>query len=333
MEDPSGYLQRISFERQQQRTLAANLPLEILREAAIGRGLIPDAAAAAVGSEVELETAEAPAFADSLGNFLDPEAKLGVTEQMSFMQSFWGKLGYEPPALTADQLNGLQSALRAAPGLRVVPTPLLPLSERKAITAKTNDLLPKKFTFELELWAPDDTWEFAELLRDPQSTVEKDGTGYGLRYRLPSGLLVDRATYVEELKTGGHAIEVEDGTVWTFPVMDVRPQTQRTSGEAGDVYTDVAAVNSPESLLTIQLLHLMNGSANSGNWELNLANEVVCELNEEDNPKALAYIASIAWLKAWGKAERIHANFWEAGISSGSFGTRFVTDGLVAKSN
>jgi hypothetical protein len=327
MEDPSGYLQVASLE--QQRARAADLPLEVLTEEAVSRGLIPNAVGlTAASGEVELAIMSDEAFEDRVGNFLDSEAKPCLADQLMVSAYLWAKLGYEAPVLSDTQFDNLSLALEANPGLRVVPTPLMSIDQRKAATASVDALLTKKLKSDLELWTPDGTWEFAELIKDPHEIINKDGVNYGMRYKTDSGHVVGRSTYVDELKASGQAIEAEDGAVWIFPLMDISPKTPRNDTRAGNLHALVDPITAPEALLTVQLMRLINGSANASNWELDIANEAVYELDEEGQPTIMMYAASVAWLYGFGKAERVHANFWEASISSGGFGLRNAKSGL-----
>ena len=318
-----------AFTPEETQELVAALPANVLTDEVVRRGIeIPVAvgATATHGAEVSQETGEEQAFRSQVGRFLDAETRLDVTEQLSVMGEFWGKLGHVVPELSEDQQAKLAKVAEAHPLHRVVPTPLLSLAERKAVAEKARSFPGQKFsTSDDALLTPDESWVYGKLLRNPESTVEEGRKSYGLRYKTEDGGLVSRSEYVAHLKENGQAVEAEDGTVWTFPVMDVRVHTKRTRDTAGNLHKLVDTIATPESLVATQLLHQANGTPNP-QWEVDFANEAIYELtSKREATKKLVGVASIRW---YPDRCRVCLSRWNADFQRGDFGVRGAESGL-----
>jgi hypothetical protein len=299
---------------------------ELLGEVERRRLTVP----AAVGATATQATAEAEPvkgeFETRVESFLNTEARLDVTDQLAVMRELWGKLGYEMPELSESQQAELALVAEANPFHRVVPTPLLSFSERKAVAEKARAFPGQKFTTSANaLWTPDESWAYGKLIRDPESTVKDGNKTYGLRYKTPEGeTTVSREAYIAALKAAGQAVEAKDGRVWTFPVMDVRVQAPRTRDYVRNLHGRVDPVGSPESLLTTQLLHQANGTPNPV-WEVDFANEAVYELDRKGNPKALVDVAGVDWDPNY---RQVYLFNWYTDNRNDDFGVRGAESGL-----
>lgn len=279
---------------------------------------------ASSGAGVEAEAVKSE-FEKSVEDFLNPEADLDVNEQLTLMREFWGKLGYELPALSDDQQTSLQKTLEANPLKRVVPAPFLPLIPRQEITAHARHIFPlHHFTQQATaLWTPDTSWIYGRLLRNPESTVKDGGRSYGLRYKAPDGL-ADRSAYIASLTASGQTVAGSSGEAWVFPVFDAGVRSERTYTTAGDLYDKVEPTETPEALIAMQLLHQANGTPNPV-WEVDFANEAVYQLHKKSVPKALVRVAGVYWSPS---DRRVRLSGWGASDRRGAFGVRRAVSGL-----
>ncbi len=282
----------------------------------------------AVGTVAVAETAPAPEtqLEKKLPDFLNPDIKLGAKDQLTLMREFWNDLGYVVPDLSSEQETRLEATVDSSLGSRVVPTPLLDLTGRMHVAASASELF-KKNSFHPDceaLRAPGTSYTYGKLMANPESTVKVGRKEYGLRYKTPDGEIVSRASYIESLVSAGQAVVAEDGTVWTFPVMDVRMRAPRTRNYAAKLLERISAVSTPESLITMQLLHQANGTPNS-EWEVDFANEAVYELDKNGKLVALVSVTSVDWDP---DSRQLYLDDWDAGSRNDNFGVRAEKSGL-----
>jgi hypothetical protein len=257
-----------------------------------------------------------------LVEYLDPETELSLAEQMDTMSEFWGAVGYTIPELDAEQNAKLESVITTSPDKRILPTPLMSLEERKAAAEKARTFTDHQFGDDYQaLWAPTDIWTYGKLLRDPEGIV---GDGFAMRYRTTDGSLVGRGSYIDGLLAAGQAVQAEDGTVWTFPVMDVRVHSERAGATAGALYDEVDPIATPESLIALNILHQANGTPN-GSWEPDFSNEATYEVEPSGEVKALSRPVSVVWDAG---NQRIGLYSWKVERQSTHFGRRPTVSGL-----
>jgi hypothetical protein len=163
---------------------------------------------------------------------------------------------------------------------------------------------------------------YGKLMSEPTATIKEGRTSYGLRYKAPTGEIVDQDTFQKQLVDSGHA--VHDATVWTFPVMDVAVQSPRTNDTAGNLHQKVNPVVTPESLIAMQLLHQANGTPNP-QWCVDFANEAVYKLDKKGNPVAPVRVAGVDWDP---DRRQVDSDAWGADNQYGSFGVRGAGSGL-----
>ncbi|MEK7059422.1 MAG: hypothetical protein AAB971_01555 [Patescibacteria group bacterium] len=315
------------------RELAAAFPAGILTDEIVRRGIeVPIAVGANATqavAEVDQETSnEQDPFQVKLSQFLDPEVELTVLDQLEVVTEFLSKLGHKVPELTKAQQLNLLSRIEDNPSRRVMPTPLLDIKGRRALAERAKELPGQKFNPAYDaLWTPGEGSVYGKLLNDPESVVRDDGKDYGLLYKTANGEVVSREAYVASLIESGQAALAEDGTIWTFPVMDVRVRSERTYGTAGNLHEQVDPIVAPESLLATQLLHQANGAPNSA-WAwaaVDFANEAVYELDKKGNAKALVYVAGVGW---YPYDRQVGLSYWGAGSRRGRFGVRGAESGI-----
>jgi hypothetical protein len=310
---------------------AAALPTEIPN--AIG-------AAATGGAEVSVETGAEQAFEARIGTFLDPEAKLDTTDQLSLMSEFWGKLGHKVPELSTDQRGALAKVVAAHPERRVVPAPLLDLSGRKAIAEQAKAFPGAKLKPRREaLRVPGPSWTYGKLLSDPESAVKYGRSSYVLRYKTPNGEVVGREAYVSALKSAGQAVEAEDGTTWVYPVMDVQARIKRKYTYGHTQHESVDPIATVESLIATQLLHQANGTPKHlwSKLEMDVSNEAVYKLDKKGGQSILMSVACVNWgvvdrqihLDDWGADfSRVGLYWWSMTDQRDYFGVRSAQSGL-----
>ena len=268
--------------------------------------------------ETELET--------RLPGFLNPNIKLGASDQLSTMREFWNTLGREVPELSAEQQGDLEVKLATHPDRRVVPTPLLSLMERKQTVETAKVFRKNQFSpTSSAIWTPDESWLYGKLLVNPEATVQDGKKSYGMLYKTDAnGTLVKREAYIAGLVASGKAVTSPDGTVWVFPVMDVQTNAPRTREYASKLHAKVSPTMTPEALITMQLLQQANGTPNS-RWEPDFANEAVYELDKHDAPKALVRAAGVLWNP---DGRRVRLDDWYGGRRYGDGGVRAEESGL-----
>lgn len=268
--------------------------------------------------ETELET--------RLPGFLNPNIKLGASDQLTTMREFWNTLGREVPELSAEQQGDLEVKLATHPDRRVVPTPLLSLMERKQTVETAKVFRKNQFSpTSSAIWTPDESGLYGKLLVNPEATVQDGKKSYGMFYKTDTnGALVKREAYIAGLVASGKAVTSPDGTTWVFPVMDVQTNAPRTREYASKLHADVSPTMTPEALITMQLLQQANGTPNS-RWEPDFANEAVYELDKHDAPKALVEAAGVVWVPG---ARQVDLSVWDGGSRDGDFGVRAEESGL-----
>lgn len=270
------------------------------------------------------------ALEEHLPLFLDPESEIAPSFQLIVMKEFWKTLGCSVPELTLEQKTKLEKELAEHPDRRVIPTPLTDSAktDRKNIAEDAKAQFGKNKFHETEdpLWTPDNSWTYGKLLSDPETDVKDGNTTYGLRYKAVGGGLVKRSEYLASLKESGQAVEAEDGTIWTFPVMDVQIQSPRNYTTTRNLHSEVSPTATPESLIAMQLLHQAIGTPNP-EWSVDFANEAVYELKKDGSVKELVSVASVRW----GPNDRqVNLDLWNADDRNGDFGVRAEESGIKA---
>lgn len=301
---------------------------KLFREDLVERlGLVGELSGTVAVAE-EVETAET-AFTQELGDFLDSEStELSVEAQLETMGRFWDKLGLTVPALSEEQEAKVEATLEVNPGKRVVPTPLLDFMDRVALTGYSKQQFPRNRFHELHqsLWTPDKSTLYGQLLQDPNSIVKQGRDSYGLFYKAPGSVApVNRQAYTEALLEAGEAVEGSDGTIWTFPVMDVRVRTPRTYASAGELYEQIDSTETPESLVVTQILHQAAGNPNP-TWEVDFANEAIYKVNKHGKPVgAPVGVASVRWNP---DRRQVNSDAWNADVRGDNFGLRGAVSGI-----
>jgi hypothetical protein len=319
-----------AFTDQETQEVAAALPDAVFTAEAARRGftdptVVGSGSLAIEGAVAAEAAAEADPFQTGIHEFLTSDTPLNAGEQLNIMSEFWQKLGLTAPVLNKEQLKRVRGKLEAHPDRRVVAVPLLGLNDRKAVTEQAKNAFPhSKFNSGYAaLWAPDESWTYGKLLRDPESTVKEGRKSYGLRYSTEGGA-VSRSELVETLKESGRAVEADDGTVWLFPVMDVQVQSPREYARADKLHAAADITQVPEAIITMQLLHQANGTPNP-NWHVDITTEAVYELDKKGNPVAPVSVASGGWDPS---GRQVGLRRWSAGRQDGDFGVRGAESGL-----
>jgi hypothetical protein len=286
------------------------------------------------------ETVASPeaSLENRISDFLNPEVRLDANEQLTTMIDFWNKLGETVPTLSEKQMDSLQDSIEANPHKRLVPTPLSPepLEPRQQMTEKAREVFPKQQFVEDKdvsaLWSPDTSWTYVQALVDPEASIKHDGDYSKLIYKTANGAFVTgRLAYLESLVASGDAVEAEDGTIWAFPLMDVQVRSPRDRQRADEHFLKASHVETPESLIAMQLLHQANGTPNL-KWEADLCNEALAKTNKEgelvlddnDNP-ILLRVAGVDWDPY---DARVSLDDWDAYSVRDSFGRRGAESGL-----
>lgn len=314
-----------AFSKDEQAAIAAAIPEDIILSEARRRNL---QLGTAVTQYVEVvEDSTEIQLTDAIDRFVNITNNIEVTEQLKIMSDFWANMGYEVPALDEKQKITVSEALKNHPGGRVVPTPLLGLVDRKKIADRAQDLIyGESVNEEHILWAPKDG-RYHDLMEYPDSTVTEGDKTFGIRYKSPEGKLVNRSDYLQALKNGGYGIESSDGTLWIFPVMDLEPKEQHHDGNTRDVYDEkISFSTTPESLITTELLQWIAGSPAPKEWNVELANEAIFEIDENGLPSRLNSIAGVHWKEG---LKQIRWNSWPAGYTRIGFGNRETENALV----
>jgi len=272
-----------------------------------------------------------------ISDFLNPEIKLDANEQLTTMVDFWNKLGVTIPTVSEEQMDSLQDAIEANPHKRLVPTPLSPrlLEARLQMTEKAREVFPEQQFVEDKdisaLCTPDTDRAYGQALVDPEANINRDGNYAKLIYKIDDGNYVGRSEYLESLVASADTAEAEDGTTWVFPLMNVQVRSPRDRQRADEHFFKASHVETPESLIAMQLLHQANGTPNP-KLEVDFANEALAKTNEEgelilddnDNP-ILLRVASVSWGPG---GRQVGLSGWGAGGVSGYFGRRGAESGL-----
>ena len=135
----------------------------------------------------------------------------------------------------------------------------------------------------------------ASLLREPQHIERVGNASFSMRYRTINGELVDRETYVASLVAAGQAVVSEDEVVWTYPVMDVRVNSNRSNSRPEELFRKVNPVASPESLIATQLLH-QAASTPTTRPSFDFANEAIFRrFDNQRDPTSPVVVACVFW--------------------------------------
>lgn len=277
-----------------------------------------------------------------LNLFLDHEKKVEPGDQLETMAEFWAELGQVLPSIRKDMFLGLERQASAHPDKRIVPTPLsfnYPHASRLALVNRARDTLnytmPSPFKqlnsgewWEPSLWANPGTMHTALLQKDQAEgdviTVEGNPAKltvtkhYALGYKTPEGETAVRQRYLEELVQEGLAVEGfnDDGCIWTFPVIDVRSHAPYVEDHARDLYTQVGALVSPETVIVIELMHLGGGiehEVEHTTAKHTLTNETVYEVALDDEGSA-EFVGAKSGRAA---PQSTAAVYWSEGVNGG----------------
>jgi hypothetical protein len=265
-----------------------------------GGALLRSVGAIAIGNESTLNLiAEDQGSQEAFATFIDPEIPIDVETQLSFMHDFWSILGHEPQDLSGEQRDKAEAANAANAQFRILPTPLLEFRDRQWL-AQHGRLLPgQQFDpIESAMRLPDEGTIYSELAHDLSAPVKVEGIDYAVRYKSPNGGVVDRAAYIANLLESQQALTEKGKEVWTFPSMDVQVNAPRVAEEAGQLYSRIDPIASPESLIVMQLLHQGAGSPNQ-TGAIDFANEAVYVQEEGSDAQEPSYIATVRWRTDW----------------------------------
>lgn len=251
-----------------------------------------NAGSLAMGAAHEAEIDDS-LFTVGIREFLSGDP-LNVGEQLNTMNELWQRLDLAPPSLDDSQLRRIQGRVEAHPDRRVVAVPLLDFAGRKAVAERAKTAFPAaKFGRSEALWTPDEGWAHHALLRNPEATDKVGGHTYGLRYHTADGVMC-QSDLRAKLKGDGQAVTAKDGTLWLFPVMDVRVQGPRQNARADSLHRQADITQVPDSLLTMQLLHQANGTPNP-NWVVDFTNAAVYRLGERGKPVDVVGVVGVHW--------------------------------------
>lgn len=294
-------------------------------------------------------------FQAGIEDFFNPEVTIDVASQLAIVSDFWIKMGYEVPILGRGQ-SQLEETLKAHPGRRVVPAPLLSFGERTAMVENARSL-PGRNPIDaadpaFSLQTPG-TWHdaYGQLLRDPQGIAQEGyikPSRHALRYKTPSDEMVSRKVYEGALLEGGQAVEGTEDTIWTFPVMDVgRENTGEQDGQGNRVATraeslfdSIEPTATPESLLTVQVLRRLGAEpredftvtetpegveAKPKDITTDFANEFIYRVGRRGDIKKLAQMVSVVWDPA---RRQLSGKAWFKEIAWKHFGVRDTVSGI-----
>ncbi len=251
----------------------------------------------ATGVVTLAEAVEKPetGFEIAIGNFLDASAEATIIEQMAVMTEFWSKLGYILPPLSNSQYSKLTRVIEAHPDCRVIPTPLLDIAGRREVAEKAKAVFAKNILAKEEkpFCVINDDGVYDELLANPEETVEDKGRIYGLRYKdYDFTKNLTRREYIDALMQEGHAMLSPDGIPWTFPVVGIQHSASQHLGEVHIMHGSIMPNLSPESMLTVQLLHQANGTPRD-DWYADVTNEAIYEIDPQGGADRLVGVASV----------------------------------------
>lgn len=270
------------------------------------------------GSPANSETDVEQRFKDQVDHFLSPKSRLDTINQLAIMREFWDRFGYSVPGLSEPQQAKLTYIANLHPSCRVVPTPLLTINGRQALIHRASE--PADQPPEML----DKTLTYNQLLINPGEDISIGRNSFGLRYKTLVDGVVNREEYLTSLKAAGQTITAEDGTVWTFPVMDVRVRNRRTKGLVSRLLLEsVDPTVTTEALIATRLLHLINGER-SDKQMVDIANEAVYELHKTDDE--LARVVGVELNPT--SHRRIQVDVWKVDQMSGHFCVRTAYSGL-----
>lgn len=313
-----------AFSTDEIQELANALPADLLRRGIqVGPTVVQAAQAAEAKQALERAKTRANKLKQGVTNFLNPEVDLSLADQFETMADFWSELGLDVPRLTLTEQQKLSQSLETYPDRRVMPVPLLDLDSRQAMAEQAKTALPgNRFGSSVALWTPGESSIYGKLLRDPEATVKDGRNSYGLRYHTEDGVIT-RSELVAKLTESGQAITAEDGTVWLFPVMDVRVKSPRQYTRAEALHRQAGITQIPESLITMQMLHQVNGTPNP-DGEVDFTNEAVYELDKKAGAVAPVRVAGVRW---YPDDRQVDLDTWRAGGRSDIFGVRAAERG------
>jgi hypothetical protein len=238
-----------------------------------------------------IDTAALPesAEADSLhgiAEFIDPNKQLSVSEQLKVTSCIWSLLGHDVPNLSDDALATMSKITESHPSFRVIPTRSLDRSGRMAV----DRTIGARFSFSTKYahipWdTPSGIYGF--LLEQPNtpSTFElSDGISairtkeqtFGLRYRSPSGDIVDRHQFEIDLLRLGLAVHGTDDVVWSFPLLNLSQSAQSSKLSVAQAFQLVNPLVTPETEMITGLLHGIAGKSSlTPGGQLNIVNEAM----------------------------------------------------------
>jgi hypothetical protein len=257
------------------------------------------------------------------GDFLDPTVILGVKGQLAYGRRYWERFGYEVPDPPEAIQESLPETLAAHPGLRAMQTPLLDPFELQDLAQEVSSLgVGVETESELSIVESNKPWPFPWDINDFQGLLN-GVSSFDLRYKAPDGSMVTKGEYIVAMIEGGRAVYDKSGIVWVFPVMDVSPRGERSPDEKNvDLLGRLNPSVLPESLLTIQILHRLNGTPDFSpqhEWDLDIGNRALCGVNEKGETGNIIAVAGVGF-HPWSK--QIISSFWHRGSSGPGQGIR-----------
>jgi hypothetical protein len=290
--------------------------------------VLPDSFVGAVVAAGEIDSTgfEEIVFKNKVESFIGSDSDMDMKEQLEFMNEFWQRLDMTPPNLSDEQKTKIADTLEQNPNRRLIPTPLLDVQGRKDIADRAHSAFPsQKFTSSgSALSIPDESDIYGKLLRDPDGTVKDGSDSYGLVFKLPDGgQVVGHTNFVNAMVENGQAIRGEDGIVWIYPVMDVRVSSPRSLDNAKKLYEQVDPTVTPDSNLSVQLLHQAAGTPFIG-LNVDFANEAVFKLDDAGKPEVFVDAASMYW----SGYHQVRLGIWRGNNRYGNFGVRAAKNSI-----
>jgi hypothetical protein len=224
------------------------------------------------------------------------------------MRDFQAEFGLIVPRLTSSQRYRNARTLCENEGDQVVPT-LLPKQvwRRKAQAALIEGSVLQGVVRPDIMFMPEERGDEREdgqvlnRLWTPRNgpLFWKQNLYLDLRYKVP-GLPIERSLnrrgYIGALLAAGQAVLGEDGSVWTFPVMDVSDSRRPDYAGSESHYRQVDPIISPEARINVQVLHMVAGKPKNEDVTEHV-NEAVYLVDKRGRKIAFKGVAGVTWAK------------------------------------
>lgn len=240
--------------------------------------------------------------------FIDPNVQIHLTQQLETMQEFWAKLGYSMVELGGVDTDLVCDAALANPTLRLVPAPLLDLAGRTQVVEAAKQFRGNCLSNSEEgLWIPNTGTVYGELLRDPTDMMRSKYFTYPLVYNGPDGVpVIGRQAWIETMVDHGKLVQDEEGRHWTVSLLDVAVDAARHPDKSpGELFAATHATITPETVLTVHLLHQANGTPNT-ELAVNFANEAVGQVNVDGAIEDIVEVSGVRWYAPVGRVRLGH---------------------------